>query len=123
MALIEQGEISWAWDFGLGHTRKEIRILAHSVVERITGPVPAIGATRNLNLPEVVGLILPQTRESVRGAELQRLFHASANLMRDLSRTGEIKRIPERLPAQGPNASPRFTRASLVKLLEKRRII
>ena len=123
LAMIEQGKIFWAWDFGSRGTRKEIRILAHSVVEQITGPFPAIGATKNLNLPEVVGLILPQTRESMRGAELQRLFHVSTGLINKLSRTGEIKRIPENLPKTGPNASPRFKRASLVKLLEKRRIV
>ncbi len=32
------------------------------------------------------------------------------------NRAGEIKKITEKLPATGTNASPRFTRDSLVKL-------
>lgn len=122
-ALFESGELAWAWNFGDGRARKDVRILTHCIVERATGKISAIGATRNLKLPDVVNLILPQAIESMRGAELQRVFHVSADLIRDLHRAGEIKKIAERLPAVGPNASPRFTRASLVKLLEKRRIV
>ncbi len=56
-ALIESGELPWAWNFGCGRSRQEIRLLAASVVERAGHPLPAIGATRNLNLPEVVNLV------------------------------------------------------------------
>ena len=31
-ALIESGELPWAWNLGNGPARKEIRILAHSVI-------------------------------------------------------------------------------------------
>jgi hypothetical protein len=121
-ALIESGELPWAWNLGHGTARKEIRILALCVVERATGQVPSIGATRNLKLPEVVNLVLPQRRENLRAVEIQRLFHIGEDSIRDLQAAGEIKRVPEKLPAQGPNASPRYTRASLVKLLERRRM-
>jgi len=121
-ALVDSGEIPWAFDLGVGRNRTELRILACCVVERATGPIPAIGATRNLNLPEVVDLILPKTRETLFGTELQRLFNASPDLIRDLAHAGEIKQLSGPLPAVGPNSSPRFTRASLVKLLENRRI-
>jgi len=121
-AMVENGELPWAWNFGSGRARKEIRILGHCVIERTLGTNPTIGATKNLNLPAVVNLILPQKRESLRCVELQRLFHSGPDLIRDLSDAGEIKKVSERLPATGPNASPRFTRASLVRLLEKRRI-
>ena len=60
-ALIESGELPWAWNLGNGPARKEIRILAHCVVEKATGTLPAIGATRNLRLPEVINLVLPQS--------------------------------------------------------------
>lgn len=123
-AMIDNGELPWAWDFSsAGRARKEVRILAHSVVEKAMGPIPAIGATRNLNLPEAISLVLPQKRETLRAVELQRLFHASADLIRDLGESGDIKKIRENLPAVGPNASPRYARASLVKLLETRRIV
>jgi len=122
MRLVESGGLPWAWDLGLGSVRFELRILSASVVERALGsPIPSVGATKNLKLPEVVNLIIPQVRQSLRGAELQRLFHITPKFVADLSLAGEISRISEHLPATGPNASPRFTRDSIVKLLEKRR--
>lgn len=121
-ALIESGELPWAWNLGNGPARKEIRILAHCVVEKVVGPLAQIGSTRNLKLPEVIGLILPQRRESLRCIELQRLFHVSPDLVHFLHSAGEIDRVKEKLPTTGPNASPRFTRASLAKMLERRRI-
>jgi hypothetical protein len=120
-ALVESGALAWAWDFGVGRNRKELRILAHCVVERASGPIPAIGATKNLKLPEVLGLVLPQKRETVRATELQRLFHASPDLIQDLGLAGEIKKVDEKLPAVGPNASPRYTCSSIAKFLAKRR--
>ena len=122
MAKIDSGDFAWAFNIAAGKSRAETRVLAHCVVEKSLGTIPAIGATRNLKLPEVVNLILPPKRETLRGAELQRLFHASANLIHDLSAAGEIKKVSEKLPAHGVNASPRFTRDSLVKLLERRRL-
>ncbi len=122
-ALIESGELPWAFNFGNGLARKEIRILAHCVVEKATGPLAVIGATRNLGLPEVINLILPQKRESLRCIELQRLFHVSPDLIYFLHEAGEIDRVAEKLPDTGPNASPRFTRASLAKMLQERRLV
>lgn len=122
-AMIDNGELPWAWNFGRGTAKKEIRILAHSVVEKTIGPLAAIGATRNLKLPEVINLLLPQTRASMRATELQRLFCVSHDLIIDLHRQREIQIVRENLPAVGFNASPRFTRASLAAMLEKRRII
>jgi hypothetical protein len=124
IALVENGELPWVWNFGLGSRNAELRILTASVVERAMGsPIPAVGDTKNLKLPEVVNLILPQVRQNVRGIELQRLFHVTPNFVRGLNREGEISCISEEWAATGPNASPRFTRDSLVKLLERRRVL
>jgi hypothetical protein len=122
LAMMESGELPWAWDLSNGTVRNEIRILAASVVEKSSGPLTAIGATRNLNLAEVVNLILPQKRATLRSVEVQRLFHVSPDLVADLHASGEIERLAEVLPATGPNASPRYTRASLANLLKKRRM-
>ena len=121
-ALIESGELAWAWNIGSGSARKEIRILAHCVAEKAMGVQVALGATRNLKLPEVLNLILPTTRETLRGTELQRLFHARPDLIHDLHAAGELERVKESQPATGVNASPRYTRNSVAKLLENRRI-
>jgi len=122
VAMIESGELAWAWDIGLGNNRRELRILGHCVVEKQTGKIKEIGATRNLALPEVIDLILPATRQTMRGRELQRLFLTNPDTIRQLRIAGELERVPENLPKHGPNASPRYTRESLVKFLTKRRI-
>ena len=122
LALIESGALPWAWNLAAGRSRKEIRVLAHSVVERAIGTAGNIGATRNLKLPEVIGLILPKLRPSLKGTELQRLFHIGPDLVRYLSEAKVLSLIPENRPAKGINSSPRFTRVSVVKLLETRRL-
>ncbi len=55
-SLIESGALPWAWNLSCGGARAEIRVLAACVVERLAGPLPGVGATRNLQLPEVVNL-------------------------------------------------------------------
>lgn len=123
-ALIDCGKLPWAWDFSaIGGHSKEVRILSACVVELAAGsPVPAVGATRNLDLAAVINLVIPQKRESLRGIELQRWFHLSADWFHDMRANGELEWIPETLPKTGPKASPRFTRESVSRLLERRRI-
>ncbi len=121
--LVESGFFPWAWDLGTGRQRKELRILGHCVVERTMGPIPGIGATKNLELEEVVDLILPRSRESYRSADLQRMFHLGPHSIQNLSATGDIREVPRELTSSGVNASPSFSRNSVVKLLEKRRVL
>jgi hypothetical protein len=121
--MIESGELAWAWNISAGGKRNiEPRILTHCVVERQTGIIHQIGATKNLKLPDVVNLILPRERQTMRGRELQKLFLCQADHVRHLHKAGELEMVPETLPKHGPNASPRFTRASLVRFLTIRRI-
>lgn len=122
MAMVDCGQLPWAWDLGTSSKRKELRILGHSVIESAMGPIPAIGATRNLGLPEVVNLILPQSRTNFRSTELQRLFHSGPDLIHTLSANGEIEKIREKISVKGANSSPRYTRRSVARLLEKRRV-
>jgi hypothetical protein len=121
--MIEAGEIAWAWNIGRGNTRRELRILGHCIVELQTGPIAEIGNTRNLGLPEVVNLILPKTRQTLRGRELQKLFSCNPDTIRKLHLDGYLDKVPEKLATVGPNSSPRYTRASLVNFFAKRRII
>lgn len=120
--MIEAGELAWAWNIGLGGNRREVRVLGHCVVERQTGVIPQIGATRNLKLAEVVDLILPRVRQTLRGRELQSLFLCNPDAIRQLRMAGELDLVAETLPKHGPNASRHYTRESLVKFLERRRI-
>ena len=121
-AMVESGQLPWAWDLGTGRQRKELRILGHSVIERAMGPIREIGATKSLGLPEVVNLILPQSRTVYRSIDLQRMFHLGPELIQNLIASGEIEKVSQALTSTGVNASASFTRWSVAKLLEKRRI-
>jgi hypothetical protein len=123
VAMIQSGEIAWAWNIGrAGATRSELRILAACVIERNVGIIPQIGATRNLKLAEVVNLILPAMRPTLRGRELQKLFMCNPDTIRKLRLAGNLEMVPEVLDKHGPNSSPRYTRDSLVKFFARRRI-
>jgi hypothetical protein len=122
LAMIESGALPWAWNISAGRSHKDFRILAHCVVEQQSGPVAGVGKTRDLELPEVLNLLLPQIRPTLRGVDLQRLFACSADAVRDLHRAGELVMVAERRPAQGTNSSPRFTRESIAHFLERRRV-
>ena len=124
MRLVESGGLPWAWDLGLGSVRFELRILSACVVERAMGsPIPAIGATKNLELPEVVNLIVSPGRQSLSGLELQRLFQVSPDWVNDSSLARQITQIRENRPPTGPGSSPHFTRESVAKLIERRRVL
>jgi hypothetical protein len=97
--------------------------LAHCLVERQTGPIAGIGATKDLKLPEIVNLILPKVRQTIRGTELQRLFGINPNVVKALSDSGNFDRVPEKLQRSGPNSSPHYTRASVVEFLKNRRLL
>jgi hypothetical protein len=122
IAMVERGQLPWAWDLGTSSKRKELRILGHSVIENAMGPIAAIGATKNLGLPEVVNLILPQSRKFFRSTDLQRIFHSGPDLIHHLSANGEIEKMDEERSGQGGKSSLRFTHGSVARLLEKRRI-
>jgi hypothetical protein len=119
--LIENGELPWVFDISARHRRAlEPRILAYSVME-LAGGKGELGASRNFNLPQVIDLILP--KRDVRGVELQRLFSASPDLISDLFRAKAFKMTGKPTAQQGPNASPRFGRASVASFLEQRRML
>ena len=125
LRLVDNGGLAWAFDIGAAtnRVRKEIRVLAHCAVERAHGPIKSIGPTANLKFSAVIELILPHHRSSLRGVELQKMLSCTPNHVTDLGRLGDIERIKERIPKTGPNASPRFTRESVIHFLEKRRIL
>jgi hypothetical protein len=122
-ALIESGKIAWAWNVGLGSKRRELRILGQSIVEYQGGAIDRIGATKNLNLPGVMALILPK-RNEIRGTEIQKILCISADAIRKLHEAGEIKTVSHSAarPTGGPNSSPHFSRKSLVGFFSKRRV-
>jgi len=122
--MVENGKLPWAFNLATRPGRSELRILSACVVERAMGsPIPAIGATKNLELPEVVNLIVSPGRQSLSGLELQRLFQVSPDWVNDSSLARQITQIRENRPPTGPGSSPHFTRESVAKLIERRRVL
>ncbi len=125
LRLIEDGGLAWAFDIGAVHNRarKEIRVLAHCAIERAHGSIKSIGPTANVNFSAMIELVLPHHRSTLRGVELQRMLSCAPNHVADLARCGAIERVRESIPTTGPLSSPRFTRESVIRFLEKRRML
>ena len=119
MAKIESGEFPWAFNIGQGKHTKEPRILAYSVLEAQIGPFEGIGATKNLQLPELINLILPA--RDVRSTELGRLFSCGHDQIRKLTPNFIITKKPA--AQDGPLSFTVFSRASVAKFLAQRRML
>lgn len=118
MARIESGEFPWAFNIGLGK-KCEPRIFGYSVMESVLGPFENIGATKNLQLAEVINLILP--KRDVRSTELARLLSCNQKHVQTLIPQFTITKKPT--AKDGPYSFTVCSRASVAAFLEKRRIV
>lgn len=109
MDRIENGIFPFAFNLGNGVRKAEPRVLALSIVEAQLGPLPAIGATRKLSLPQVFDLILPQ--REIKSTELQRLLSCGNGWFRKTKSSLVITRQPTVL--DGPNSYYIVSRASV----------
>jgi hypothetical protein len=117
-ALIESGDLAFAFDLSTKpKTRKEPRVFALCVAEKTGWKNPA-GQTKNFQLAEVVGMILPS--RDVRSTELKRIFGCGSDHVYQLS--GQFKTVRKPAVKDGPNSYTVFDRASVANFLEKRRI-
>jgi hypothetical protein len=82
------------------------------------GPVPGIGATKNLGLPEVINLVLPQ--RDIRSTELTRLFSCAQQHVHHIGYKFKVAAKPR--STSGPNSYSVFARQSVARFLEQRRI-
>jgi len=118
MARIQNGNFPWAFNIGAGKLRSEPRILALTVVEKIFGVHPAIGATKDLRLKEVIDIILPA--RDIRSTELQRFLSCESGQIRILRSQFRVTRAAK--ATDGPNSFTVFSRASVAAWLAKRRM-
>lgn len=125
LKMIDEGKLCWAWDIGASRDRKrkEVRVLAHCIVEQAYGPIKSVGPTSELTFAQVVDLVVSHHRANILGTELQRMFACSPQHIADLGQSKELSRIAEQLPSSGPAASRHYTRESVVRFLETRRIL
>lgn len=118
LRMIESGALPFAFEVGNSLRRSEPRILALSVVEQQLGPIPLIGASRNLKLPEVIDLILPS--RDIKSTELKRILHCTNDNFRSYSNSLNIVRHPT--ATDGPNSYTVYSRESVAAWLSGRRI-
>lgn len=118
-AMIQSGELAFAFDLAAQPGKqKDPRILTLCVAEK-SGWKNPIGQTKNFQLPEVIGLILP--KRDVRSTELKGLFACSHQHVHRLKNNFKISRQP--VEQDGPNSYTVFSRASIENFLAKRRMI
>ena len=118
-AKVEAGEIAWAFDIGGGVRCSEPRLLSYAVMETKIGPIEGIGATRDLKLPEVINLVLPQ--RDIRSTELARLLSCEHQHVYRLA--GEFRVARKPAAKDGPHSYTVFNRASVARFLKNRRMI
>lgn len=117
--MIKSGELAWAFEVGKSDKKTEPRILTLCVVEKQIGPIPAIGASKNLRLDEVVDLILPQ--RDIRSTELKRILSCGNDWFR--ANKSSFKIVQPANATDGPNSYCVISRASVGEFLAKRRIL
>ena len=122
LALIEGGELGWAWDIrGPGADRREIRVWRDSVEAYLRGGGAGTDGTEGMNEEEVLASVFPHKREELRSPELERMFSCSQVHVYSLVRMSLIDGLNE--PRLGPYGFIRVTRASVIRFLQQRRIL
>jgi len=116
---IQSGELLFAFDIGTSRRKTEPRLFSPCVVEKKLGPLPGTGATRQLQLAEVVDLVLP--RRDLRSVELERILSCEHKLVYQLASGWRIARPPQE--KAGPNAYTLYQRASVAEWLAQRRML
>ncbi|HEX5218252.1 MAG TPA: hypothetical protein VFZ59_01690 [Verrucomicrobiae bacterium] len=120
---IEDGRIAWAFCISANKSaRRDIRVLTACVIELLGHKTGLPKKTANLTFDEVIELILPHHRPDLKGTELQRLLGVNPDTIRQITkRKGWVmsQRPKERY---GPNASPKYSRGSVIEFFRKTRI-
>lgn len=118
LALVEKGDLGWAWDIRTPTaTRREVRVWRESVLELMGADI----AERHGTCLGVLDTFLPH--RDLRLTELARWFACSSSHVSNLIRDGCLALAGERPDHSSVAAVTRITRASVVSLLDGRRIL
>lgn len=126
-ALIEEGKLRWAWNFSTSKRRREIRVLAHSVIAyQKRAELPKLNEDEEFNA--VCDLVIPGSLirvgivGSYRACMLARRLAVNVQTVNTLIRRGELKLLKMPHEVCGPNASPEIEATSIAAMLKRRRI-
>lgn len=112
LGLIEEGQIEWAWNIGLGETR-EIRIWPESLDRLLNPKVPCCADPAASML---------SGKPFVRGHLLRLLWNCSSTHVCNLVRCGQLTVVPGTRWGTGPQGSPVITSPSVTAFLHARRV-
>lgn len=121
---IEDGRLPWAFCISANKsTRRDLRVLAASVVELLGHKTGLPKKTAELTFDEVMELVLPHHRPDLKGTELQRVFGTNPDTIRDIANRKGFVISQCAKERYGPNASNKYSRASVVNFLRKNRVV
>ena len=117
--LIEEGNLAWAWDIGLGKRRSEMRIYAGCINGyEVTGVKCNL---ENASEDDIYGSILArETKPWIPGIRLKSVLNCENGLVIDLVKAKEFEILPGGW-RRGPGGSPLITKESVVAFLKRRR--
>ena len=116
LALIEQGQIAWAWDVSLDGKRarsKELRVLPAAVANYMTG------RPCTLEWADVLGMLIPADARTLATPEVSRLLNASHTHVFALGGRKLLRHCSSW--RTGPGGAARFSTESVVNFLRNRR--
>lgn len=121
LALIDTGELSWAWDIRTpAADRREIRVWRDDVLRHLDRTSRGIRPADPLPLDQVMTAILPHSRPEIRSTEIQRIFSCSSSHVLNLVQAGCLAGL--NAPGTGPNGFVRVTRLSVIQFLQLRTV-
>ena len=129
MGYIEEGLLSHAWNIGLGHERKEPRILRAAIDAFLywsENPKRGRGlpATAHTSDAAVLKLLLPpgHTKPFLTNPELQRSLNCVSEHVLNLVESRELELLPGTSIRRGPDGAALVTTASFARFIKTRRL-
>lgn len=121
---IEDGRLAWAWCISSPTVaRRELRVLAASVFEVAGLKTGLAKPTGDMTFEEVLELVLPHHRSTLRGVELQQVLSCRSDMIRYITRRRGFKIAVRAKTRFGPYSSHKFSRESVIEFLRKGRVL
>ncbi len=123
IARIEDGRLAWAFQLNpLDSYCRDLRVLTLSLIELLGLKTGLPKRTADLTFDEVVAIIMPHQRPTLRGTELQRVFSTFPDTIRKIRQRGGFIVTERAKQRYGPNASHKYSRGSVINFLRRGRI-
>jgi hypothetical protein len=124
LALIEEGELLWAFDVRTpAAARPSVRVLYQSVEDYLAGNRPSgTVASEEAEWQQVASLVFPD-KPTIVNCELAGLLNCGRQHVMDLVHAKQFRLLPGTRFHPGRNGSPQIVTASAKEWLQKRRML